>query len=337
MGGIIVFAEQRDGKLKRAALEAVGAAAQLIAQSHGTDSCEISALLIGEGVAHEAKVLAASGADKIFLVEDPLLSLYSAEGYAAVLADLARKKEASVILMGATAMGKDLGPKVAAKLGGPYLGDCIGLELNEGGVLVGHRPMYGGKIISRVISRQPKFQVATLRPNTFPVRMSDCPSCEPSVEPSVERYAHTLDESSLRARVKAVIPSTGSKVELTEAGIIASGGRGLQGPENFALIEHLAEALGAAVGASRAAVDAGWRPHSYQVGLTGKTVAPSLYIACGISGAMQHQAGMSSSKCIVAINKDANAPIFKIATYGIAGDLFEVLPLLTEAIKRIKE
>ncbi|HZR47380.1 MAG TPA: electron transfer flavoprotein subunit alpha/FixB family protein, partial [Candidatus Manganitrophaceae bacterium] len=199
-------------------------------------------------------------------------------------------------------------------------------------LLTASRPMFGGKVFSKVTSRRPQFQVATLRPNVLALNPSD-----PSREPAVEAYSPAIDLSGLVAKVKEVLPAAGSKVELTEARIIVSGGRGLKGPENFYLVENLAEALGAAVGASRAAVDAGWKPHAYQVGLTGKTVSPLLYIACGISGAIQHQAGMSSSKYIVAINKDPNAPIFKIADYGIVGDLFEILPLLTEAVKKIKE
>jgi electron transfer flavoprotein alpha subunit len=327
MAGILVFSEQRGGKVKRVALEALGAARQLISKVGG----EVTAVLIGEEVASEANGLAAARADKIVLAEDPLFRFYSSEGYASVVADLAKKLGVSLILMGATAMGKDLGPKVAAKLKGPFAGDCIGLEVGENGTLIASRPMYGGKILSRVVSRQPTFQVATLRPNVFSVNPPDT-----TREPLIERYSPTVCLSDLLTRVKEIVSTAGSKVELTEARIIVSGGRGLKGPENFKLVEDLAEALGAAVGASRAVVDAGWKPHSYQVGLTGKTVSPLLYIACGVSGAIQHQAGMSSSKYIVAINKDPNAPIFKIANYGIVGDVFEILPLLTEAVKKLK-
>jgi electron transfer flavoprotein alpha subunit len=328
MSGILVFAEQRGGKVKRVALEALGAAKKLLPQAKG----EIAAILIGDQIASEAKALAAGGADKVYLVEHSDFRFYSSEGYGSVVAELARKTEASLILMGATSMGKDLGPKVAAKLGGSFAGDCIALEIGEKALLTASRPMFGGKVFSKVVSRQPLFQVASLRPNVFAPNPPDA-----SREPLIERYAPALDLSKLVAKVKEIISVAGSKVELTEARIVVSGGRGLKGPENFYLIENLAEALGAAVGASRAAVDAGWKPHSYQVGLTGKTVSPLLYIACGISGAIQHQAGMSSSKYIVAINKDPNAPIFKIANYGIVGDVFEVLPLLTEAVKKLKE
>ncbi len=329
MSGILVFAEQRDGKVRRVASEALAAARLLSLQGEGQKVGPIVAVLIGKGISDAAKGL--KGADRVYVVDDPAFDFYSSEGYASVVSDIARKMEASFILTGATAMGKDLGPRVAAELHGPYAADCIGLQIGEGGVLIARRPMYGGKVIARVISRQPIFQVATLRPNVFSASLPD-----DMEEPVIERFSPRLELLTLLAQVKAVRPTIGSKVELTEARIIVSGGRGLKGPENFYLVENLADALGGAVGASRAAVDAGWKPHSYQVGLTGKTVSPLLYIACGISGAMQHQAGMSSAKFIIAINKDPNAPIFKIATYGIVGDLFEILPLLTERIRQIK-
>jgi electron transfer flavoprotein alpha subunit len=316
MAGILVFCEQRDGKIKRAGLEALGAAQGLRAQGGGPD--EVVAVLIGGGDAPF------SCADRVYRVEAP--PLYSSEGYATVMADLAKRLSPAVILMGATAMGKDLGPKLAARLQAPFFGDCTALALGETGLLTATRPIYAGKVIAKVVSRQTTLQVATLRPNAFPA-LAEGPKAV--VVPDTPAF----DFAQVLARVKAVQATVGGKIELTEARIIVSGGRGLRGPENFHLVESLAEALGAAVGASRAAVDAGWKPHSYQVGLTGKTVSPLLYIACGISGAVQHLAGMSSAKYIVAINKDPNAPIFKLAHHGIVGDLFEVLPLLTAAIR----
>jgi len=327
MGQILVFSEQRDGKLKRVAFEALGAARQLASQT----SAKVVAILIGENIASQAEILTSRGADKVFVIDDPSFAHYSSESYGTVVADIAKKEDTPLILMGATAMGKDLGPKIAAKLGGPFAGDCIKLESDAEGIITATRPMYGGKIISIVHSHTNKYQVATLRPNVFSVHET-----ENDKETVTESLDTRPDRSSMKAVVKEILASANAKVDLTEADIIVSGGRGLKAPENFALIEGLADALGAAVGASRAAVDAGWKPHSYQVGLTGKTVSPSLYIACGISGAIQHQAGMSSSKYIVAINKDPNAPIFKIANYGIVGDLFEIVPLLTEAVKKIK-
>lgn len=328
MANMLVFAEQRNGQIKRVALEALGAANRLVSEVGG----EVAVVLAGSKIASKTEALAHTGVNLIFLAEDSRLAQYSSEAYGSVVADIAKKMDASLILMGATAMGKDLGPKLAARLGSPFAGDCIGLEVDENRCFIATRPMYGGKIISTLISRQPSLQVVTLRPNVFPASSADT-----SIKPKVEVYPPSNHLSDLAAVVKEIISTAGSKVELTEAKIIVSGGRGLKAPEHFALVEALAEALGAAVGASRAAVDAGWKPHSYQVGLTGKTVSPLLYIACGISGAIQHQAGMSSAKYIVAINKDPNAPIFKIANYGIVGDLFEILPLLTEEVKKMKQ
>jgi len=325
---ILVFVEQRAGKIKRVGLEAIGLAKRLIAGREG----EIAVALVGANLPAQAEALAKYGAERILLSDHPGLADYSSEGYATALSEVAHKMEASLILMGATAMGKDLGPKLAARLGGPFAGDCIGLELKEDGSFIARHPVYGGKVVSSVVSRRASFQVVTLRPNVFPVAESTS-----STKTPIESCSLKVPVSDLAAVLKEIIPVVGSKVELTEAKIVVSGGRGLNAPENFALIEALAEALGAAVGASRAAVDAGWKPHSYQVGLTGKTVSPLLYIACGISGAIQHQAGMSSAKYIVAINKDPNAPIFKIANYGIVGDLFEILPLLTEEVHKMKQ
>ena len=327
MAGILVFAEQRNNKLRRGALEVLGAAKTLSAKAGGG----VAAALLGEKVEGEAAALAAAGAEKILLCEARELGLYSSEAYVTILAEMARSLEATAILLPASAMGKDLAPRLAARLKSSLASDCIGLEMDEKGILTAVRPMYAGKVLARVAGREPRFQIATLRPNVFTPLQPD--SARPS---AVERVAPKVDFSALRAKVREVAATASSRVELTEASIIVSGGRGLKAPENFKMIEELAEALGAAVGASRAAVDACWKPHSYQVGLTGKTVSPLLYIACGISGAIQHQAGMSSSKFIVAINKDANAPIFKIANYGIVGDVFEIVPLLTQAVKKQK-
>jgi len=268
----------------------------------------------------------------VYVAEDPLLKYYSSEAYTTLLCDLISKCQPRAILLGATAMGKDLAPQMAARLKTCLISDCITLDLNDQGHLVATRPMYGGKIHGEVMSNVTALQVATLRQNVFP---AITPSRQPR-KAKLEQLPIPLDASRLKTKVREIQATTSATVELTEASIIVSGGRGLKGPENFKIVEDLANVLGAAVGASRAAVDAGWKSHSYQVGLTGKTVSPLLYIACGISGAVQHQAGMSSSRYIVAINKDPEAPIFKIASYGIVGDLFEVVPLLTQEIKRVK-
>ena len=326
---ILVLCEQREGQLKKAGLEALGEASRLSTKSGGP----VIAIVIGSSVSSLVPELAGRGASRILLAEESSLTQYSAELYTAILADIGARLEPSVILMGATAMGKDLAPKLAARLRTSLAQDCIALDMEADGRVVATRPIYGGKLHAVVTATSPTLQVVTLRPNLFapsePTQALDVP---------IERLAVPTNLSRPMAVVREVQPlATGGKVELTEAAIIVSGGRGLKEPGNFKLVEELADVLGAAVGASRAAVDAGWKPHSYQVGLTGKTVSPQLYIACGISGAIQHQAGMSSARAIVAINTNPNAPIFKLATYGIVGDLFEVIPLLIEELKKLKK
>ena len=325
-GWILVFCEQRDGAFKKAGFEALGAASRLAASK-----VSVAAVSIGPSGTPPVPQLAAHGASRVWMADDPGLAQYSSEAYTAILAGIALRLKPIAILMGATAMGKDLGPKLAARLKSPLIQDCIALELEDDGAFRATRPIYGGKLRAIVKALAPVCQVVTLRPNVF--------------EPAERREAHDVECESIpapamdpraAATVREVQRQAGSKRELTEASIIVSGGRGLKAPEHFKLVEDLAEVLDAAVGASRAAVDAGWKPHGYQVGLTGKTVSPQLYIACGISGAIQHQAGMSSARTIVAVNNNPNAPIFKLATYGIVGDLFEVLPLLTAAVKKYK-
>ncbi len=324
---IVVFCEQRDGRLKKVGLEAVGAACHLGERS----GIEVVAVVIGAQVEALAGEMSAHGATRVLVAEDPALTHYSSEAYTTILSDVATRFKPVAFLLGATAMGKDLGPKLAARLKSSLAQDCVDLRMEEDGSIVATRPVYGGKLRAVVKATSPVLQVVTLRPNVF-----SASEAKPSLQAPVEKLTVAIDAERPTARVREVQQVAGGPVDLTEAPIIVSGGRGLKQPENFKLIEELAETLGAAVGASRAAVDAGWKPHSYQVGLTGKTVSPQLYIACGISGAVQHQAGMSSSRTIVAINNNANAPIFKLATYGIVGDLFEVVPLLTEAVKKLK-
>ena len=231
-----------------------------------------------------------------------------------------------VLLVGSTAMGKDLAPRLAARLDTACISDAVGLSWDDG--LVVKRPVFAGKCFADVTTAATP-AVVGIRPNAFAQGEHDGAA-------EAAAFAPTLDEDAAKAKVSAEETAAAGKITLTEAEIVVSGGRGIKGPENYPLIEQLAEAFGAAAGASRAIVDAGWVDYSHQVGQTGKTVAPNLYVACGISGAIQHLAGMSSSKCIVAINKDENAPIFKVADYGIAGDLFEVVPAFTEAVKELR-
>jgi len=322
--GILVFIEEREGKVKKTSLEALSAARKLA----DTLQEPVTALRVGSG--EPSADLAHYGADTIIHAQHDLLHSYSTEAYCATVVQVAQKVQPRFILGSASAMGRDLLPRVAARLGVGLAQDCVEAHIVDGQQLECVRPIYAGKAYSRVrLLMTPA--MATLRPNVFSLGAADSGRGAESVNLTPE-----LNAEKIRASVKEVRASAGQKVELTEANIIVSGGRGMKGPENFPLIEQLADALGGAMGASRAAVDAGWIDHQHQVGQTGKTVSPTLYIACGISGAIQHLAGMSSSKYIVAINKDPEAPIFSVADYGIVGDLFAVVPALTEAVKNLK-
>ena len=324
---ILVFCEQRDGQLKNVGLEALGEAHRLGIPS-GRDIC---ACIIGSDVTALANDLSPYGSSRVFVAEDASLAHYSAELCTTILADLASHLQPVAIFIGATAMGKDLAPKLAARLKTALVQDCVALEMEADGSLVATRPIYGGKLRAIVKPVTPAMQVATLRPNVFSALEP-----KPNEDIPIERLATPANGTRPIATVREVQQTSAARHELTETPIIVSGGRGLKAAENFKLVEELADALDAAVGASRAVVDAGWKSHSYQVGLTGKTVSPQLYIACGISGAIQHLAGMSSARVIVAINSNPDAPIFKSATYGIVGDLFEILPLLTGEVKRLR-
>ena len=317
---ILVFIEQREGKLRAVSREALGEATRL-AKSLGGDVVGVCAAAADPGLA----ALGDAGANRVLLASNPRFARYDAAGYAAAVTQAVQSVKPSVVLFAASSMGRDLAPRVAARLGVGLASDCTALAV-EGGALQAKRPVYAGKAFQTVrFPRTPA--LVTLRPKLFGAVSGGGKAA------AVEALEVALPAA--RVTVRDVVAQAGGKVDLTESEIIVSGGRGLKGPEHFKLIEDLAEALGATVGASRAVVDAGWRPHSEQVGQTGKTVSPKLYVAVGISGAIQHLAGMSSSRCIVAINKDPEAPIFKIADYGLVGDLFEVVPALTEAVRRL--
>jgi electron transfer flavoprotein alpha subunit len=314
----LVFVEQRDGKVRKAGLEAVSEAARL---------GEASAVFVGSGVASLAPEAGKAGARKVYIADDPRFKNYSPEGYARAVHAALQKSGATAVFMAATAMGRDLAPGVAALADSAVATDCTSLSM-DGGRLVARRPVYAGKMSLQVgFKKGPA--VCTLRPNVFAL------SKDGNAAPEVEDLKLTISDGDLRTVVKEIVATSGGKVELTEASIIVTAGRGLGSPEAFKMRDDLAAVLGAAVGASRAVVDNGWRPHSEQVGQTGKTVAPNLYIAIAVSGAIQHLAGMSSSKVIVAINKDPDAPIFKVATYGIVGDAFEIVPALTEEFRKV--
>jgi electron transfer flavoprotein alpha subunit len=318
---VLVFIEQRDGQVRTVSREALGAAhrrREKFGEVIGVCPCAADPGLASLGEA---------GADRVIAATNPAFANYDAAGYAAVVAEAAASVKPDAILFPASAMGKDLAPRVAQRLGVGLACDITALEL-DGGRLVATRPVYAGKALQKVAFPATP-AMATLRPKMFAAITN---AARPG---AVELRAVAYDAASSRARVVKIAAAHGGKIDLTESEVIVSGGRGLKGPENFKLLEELAESLGATVGASRAVVDAGWRPHSDQVGQTGKTVSPKLYVAVGISGAIQHLAGMSSSRCIVAINKDPEAPIFKVADYGLVGDLFEVVPRLTEAVRKL--
>jgi electron transfer flavoprotein alpha subunit len=323
MPTILTFAEVRDGKLRRPSLEAVSEARRLAKGLGAT----VQSVLIGSGVAAFAAELASYGADRVHVFDDAELASYATESFARALAQVIVQEKPAAVLVPFTAMGKDLAPRAAARVGAGLVSDCTKLDVKDGR-LVARRPMYAGKAYATV-AWEGEPQMATLRPNVFALGT-------PEPGRKFETVTGTADVTTRRARVVSMQASSGGKRELTEAQIIVSGGRGLKGPENFHLVEELAEALGAAVGASRAIVDAGWVDHQLQVGQTGKTVSPTLYVAAGISGAIQHLAGMSSSKVIVAINKDAEAPIFKVADYGVVADVLELLPKLTAAAREAR-
>ncbi len=323
---VLVFCEHREGNLRKPSLEAMSAGVRLAKELGGT----AAAVVLGTDGSAMAEKLGALGAARVLACPDESLQKYTGDGYAKALAGLVKKEAPAALLFPASAQGSDLAPRTAALLDVGMASDCIDLDV-EGGAVRALRPIYAGKARILVRSKGTPF-VASLRPNVFPIEETG------GGAPAVETFTAGLSEGDLKDRVKEVLAAAGGKIPLTEAKVIVSGGRGMKGPENFKILEELAQAFGpeAAVGASRSAVDEGWRPHSDQVGQTGKTVSPQLYIACGISGAIQHLAGMSSSKVIVAINKDPDAPIFKVADYGIVGDLFEVVPVLTEQVKAAK-
>lgn len=323
MSNIIVIAEARDGILKKPSLEAVSAGRELAELAGG----KVIALVTGSNLADAKSALASSGADKVIALEAEFLSKYSGDGYATVLAKEILANDPAAILMAHSAMSRDLAPRLAARLQTGLISDVTALHF-EDEKFGATKPVYAGKAYRKSMSEKSPF-MATLRPNNWEAKAGDG-SAEIVDNPPA------MNAEDLKAIVKEVIAAANDRIPLQEAKIIVSGGRGMKTPENFKLIEDLAAAFGpgvAAVGASRAVVDAGWRPHREQVGQTGKVVSPTLYFACGISGAIQHLAGMSTSRFIVAINKDANAPIFKVANYGIVGDALEILPALTAAVK----
>jgi len=322
--GIWVIAEQKDGKLKKVSLEMLSKAREM--------GQEVTALLLGSGVEGLAANLGQYGADKVLVFDAEVLKNYSTDAYTKVVCDAVKEGDPAVLLGPATASGKDFLPKVAARLNTGLASDCVDLK-TENGKLIAVRPIYAGKCIVEAVVPDASPQMASVRPNVLAVGDPDASKSATVVKKDV-----SVSDADLRAVLKEVIKGASEKVDLTEATTIVSGGRAMKEAANLKILRDLAEALGAGttVGASRAAVDSGYATHDMQVGQTGKVVNPNLYIACGISGAIQHLAGMRTSKVIVAINKDPEAPVFQKADYGIVGDLFKIVPLLTEEIRKLK-
>ena len=318
--GVLVFAEQVDGSFRKIAYEAVSEGRRL-ADTLGET---VTALVLGSGVNGIAGELGKYGADKILAGDDPALADYTTDAYTNVLFDVVKDNDPGILLLGASSQGRDLSARLAARLEVGLAMDCIALRL-DGEKLIATRPMYGGKVLAEV-ALEGIPQMSAIRPNVMEI-------VEAPKAGDVERVA--INTGVVKTRVVEKRVETASRVDLTEADVIVSGGRGMGGPD-FSLLEELAQFLGGTVGASRSAVDEGWRPHSDQVGQTGKVVTPNLYIACGISGAIQHLAGMGSSKYIVAINKDQEAPIFKKADFGIVEDLFKAVPAIMDELKKLK-
>ncbi len=326
--GVWVFAEQRDGEVASVVYELLGEGRKL-ADKLGQELC---AVLLGNGVADKAGSLFQHGADKVYLMEDESLADFQDQPYTDALTQLIEGYKPNILLLGATTVGRSLAPRVAARIKTGLTADCTGLDVDEEkGLLLQTRPAFGGNIMATIVCPEKRPQMATVRPKVM--KRADC---EPERTGELIRENFASADQELVTKILEVVKGVGNKVNIQEADIIVAGGRGLGDAKNFELIQELADVLGGAVGASRAAVDDGWIDYAHQIGQTGKTVSPKLYIACGISGAVQHIAGIGSSDIIVAINKNPDAPIFNLATYSIVGDLFQVIPALITEFKKVR-
>ncbi len=324
--GVWVFAEQREGELQKVSLELLGEGRK-IADKLGV---KLTALLLGSNVEALSETLAKHGADEVLVADDEKLAQYTTDAYTKVICDLANERKPGILFIGATFIGRDLGPRVAARLETGLTADCTSLDVEvEEGALLATRPAFGGNLMATIACPEHRPQMATVRPGVFAKVEADPSKCK------VEKVEVKLTDADVRTKVLETIKSKKNVVDISEAKVIVAGGRGVGSKENFALLQELADVLGGAVAGSRAAVEKGWLDGAYQVGQTGKTVKPSIYIACGISGAIQHVAGMQDSDMIIAINKDETAPIMKVADYGIVGDVNKVLPELIAQAKEI--
>lgn len=323
--GVWVFGEQKCGTAANVALELLGEGRKLANQL----GVQLSAVLMGENVDETAKKLIAYGADNVYVVDHPSLKNFNDESYTDIFVQLIKKYKPEIVLMGATTYGRSLAPRISSRLNTGLTADCTGLEIDpEKKILLQTRPAFGGNLMATIICPNHRPQMSTVRPKVMKALEPDETRAGEIIRPDV-----AIPEN-VKIKVQDVVTTLCEMVNLTEADVIVSAGRGIGDPKNLKVVEELAAVLGAAVGASRAVVDAGWIEYSHQVGQTGKTVGPKVYIACGISGAVQHLAGMSSSDTIIAINKNPEAPIFKVATLGIVGDVLEIVPLLTNEFKK---
>lgn len=323
--GVFVFAQQEDNKLSSVSLELVGKAKELAADL----DTEVTAVVLGHEIEDMAEKLGRYGADNVILADDPALKIYMTEPYTHVLTEILNQKKPEIVLYGATAIGRDLAPRVSARVHTGLTADCTALEVDpETKNLRMTRPAFGGNIMATIICTEYRPQMATVRSGVMQ-RISPTES-----HAKVEKFPVNVPKESVNVEILDIVKKISDKMDIQDAKVLVSGGRGMGCPENFALLEELAEAFGGTVSSSRACVDAGWVEKDRQVGQTGKTVRPDLYIACGISGAIQHLAGMEDSDVIIAINKDEYAPIFEVADYGVVGDVMKVLPAFTEQIKK---
>ncbi|WP_330394806.1 electron transfer flavoprotein subunit alpha/FixB family protein [Clostridioides difficile] len=323
--GVWVIGEQREGKINPVTIELIGEGRKLADQL----GKELAVVIAGYEVEKEVKELLHYSVDKVYYINDPLLKDFTTDGYAISIANLIERKKPEVVLVGATSIGRDIAPRIAGKVGTGLTADCTKLEIDStDNKLLQTRPAFGGNLMATIVCPKNRPQMSTVRPGVMAKAVRN--ESETGI---LEVVTPELTEKMIRTRLVEILPQEKKSVNLTDARIV-SGGRGLKRAEGFELIKELADKLGAEIGASRAAVDSGWIEHSHQVGQTGTTVRPELYIACGISGAIQHLAGMSDSKYIVAINKDAKAPIFSICDYGIVGDLYEIIPEMIESLNR---
>ena len=326
--GVWVFAEQREGELQKVSLELLGEGRRQ-ADKLGV---KLTALLLGSNVEGLTKTLAEHGADEVLVVDNALLEHYTTDAYTKVICDLVNERKPGILFVGATFIGRDLGPRIAARLNTGLTADCTSIDVEvETGDLLATRPAFGGNLMATIACPAHRPQMATVRPGVFAKVESDGANCK------VEKVNVQLTDADVRTKVLETVKTAKDIIDISEAKVIVAGGRGVGSKENFALLEELAKVLGGTVAGSRAAVEKGWIDNAYQVGQTGKTVKPSIYVACGISGAIQHVAGMQDSDMIIAINKDETAPIMKVADYAIVGDIKKVLPELIAQAKEIVE